>query len=642
MAATWTLSICAVLAACLMDNVVFCDEQEPQYLVADELQGVSTDPQLVLDLTANFASILQSLTKLEKPQSVVVSPDVQEQEIVDEVLEPESFRRNTPLEARDCNDVAAQYRNISSGLFYLKPHLFPVSQKEKDVKTFAAYCDMETDGGRWTVIQRRQGPLVGFYRGWEEYKNGFGFLDGDHWLGLQRLHLMTVKNKYELRVELEDFEGNQAYAKYDNFQIGDENTNYALMLGAYQGTAKDSLSYHNGKGFTTKDRDNDRHKGSCAQDYKGAWWYGNCHYSNLNGPYVQGTHNNDIGMTWYAWKKRHVSLKRAEMKIRRVDVIYFELHLLHTESCCKMKASTIYAVIATLIINDIQLAAATCQGTECTFDDLQSMSDAQLWQNLTATIAQVLQNQLNIRIVHDYQNCSKTTSSDNVATEQPHLPQDCTEILSNGNSTSGVYKIIPQTPEDLYFTNISQRAVKVYCDMDTDGGGWTLFQRRHNGLVNFYRDWEDYKNGFGYADGDYWLGLQNLHWMTSTARYELRVDLEDFSGNMVYAKYNSFEIAEEKLYFMLILGDYQGTASDSLSRHSYHRFSTKDSDHDTWSGNCPHDRQGAWWYADCASSNLNGLYKGPSQTDKKSMAWHDWKSSWEALKKTGMKIRRVG
>ena len=143
-------------------------------------------------------------------------------------------------------------------------------------------------------------------------------------------------------------------------------------------------------------------------------------------------------------------------------------------------------------------------------------------------------------------------------------------------------------------------------------------------------------------DGDYWLGLQNLHWLTYTAQYELRVDLEHFSGNLADAKYSSFQIAEEKLFFKLILGDYEGTAGDSLSRNNYMSFSTSDQDHDTSNGHCALD-QGAWWHDYCYSnSNLNGLYKGPNQSDKRGMIWYTWENNYKVLKKSEIKIRHIG
>ena len=85
------------------------------------------------------------------------------------------------------------------------------------------------------------------------------------------------------------------------------------------GTAGDSLSGHRGKAFSTKDRDNDAYSGNCATQFKGAWWYGSCHSSNLNGRYLKGKHSSYAdGVNWYSWKGHHYSVKRAEMKIKPV------------------------------------------------------------------------------------------------------------------------------------------------------------------------------------------------------------------------------------------------------------------------------------------------------------------------------------
>ena len=84
------------------------------------------------------------------------------------------------------------------------------------------------------------------------------------------------------------------------------------------GTAGDSLGYHRGMSFSTKDRDNDKNSGSCALSYKGAWWYNSCHRSNLNGLYLNGK-DDPKGVTWYYWKNSHYSFKKSEMKIRPKD-----------------------------------------------------------------------------------------------------------------------------------------------------------------------------------------------------------------------------------------------------------------------------------------------------------------------------------
>ncbi|KXJ12069.1 Ficolin-2, partial [Exaiptasia diaphana] len=152
---------------------------------------------------------------------------------------------------------------------------------------FQVYCDMTTDGGGWTVFQRRQDGSVDFFRNWQQYKTAFGNLNGEFWLGNDYIHRLTVRTASILRVEVEDWDGTRKYAKYGSFSVGDESDKYRLRVGSYSGTAGDSLSYHNNILFSTKDRDNDKDSsGNCATQYTGAWWYNNCHHSNLNGKYL--------------------------------------------------------------------------------------------------------------------------------------------------------------------------------------------------------------------------------------------------------------------------------------------------------------------------------------------------------------------
>ena len=173
---------------------------------------------------------------------------------------------------------------------------------------------METDGGGWTVFQRRQDGSVDFYRNWTDYENGFGNLTGEFWLGLSKIHRLTKEGSNTLRVDLGDFEGNTSYANYSTFSISDGSTEYILTVGGYSGTAGDSLWYHNGSRFSTRDNDNDNWGHNCAQYYTGAWWYNNCHNSNLNGHYFS-TGSSGKGLRWwYNWKI--TSLKFSDMKTR--------------------------------------------------------------------------------------------------------------------------------------------------------------------------------------------------------------------------------------------------------------------------------------------------------------------------------------
>ncbi|PFX13812.1 fibrinogen-like protein A [Stylophora pistillata] len=215
-----------------------------------------------------------------------------------------------PALARDCFDLLKSGHS-QSGVYSVDPD----GQGRFDV-----YCDMCTDGGGWTVFQRRQDGSVDFYRGWGDYKAGFGQLTGEFWLGNDKIHRLTACRCSTLRVELEDWSSTKVYAKYGKFDIGDEQTQYRLRVGSYSGTAGDSLSWHNDMAFTTKDRDNDKvirsgYFTNCAVRHTGAWWYNACYQSNLNGKYL-GNHKNDRAVTWRHFNGKYLSMKSTEMKLR--------------------------------------------------------------------------------------------------------------------------------------------------------------------------------------------------------------------------------------------------------------------------------------------------------------------------------------
>uniref|UniRef100_A0A182LRI6 Fibrinogen C-terminal domain-containing protein n=1 Tax=Anopheles culicifacies TaxID=139723 RepID=A0A182LRI6_9DIPT len=134
-------------------------------------------------------------------------------------------------------------------------------------------------GDNWIVFQRRFDGSVNFYRNWTEYKQGFGDLRGEHWLGLDKLHAIVKTRQHELLIVLEDFEGVIAYAHYDDFKIGNESEKYVLKsVGRYSGNAGDSFSRHKNQKFSTYDQDNDKDSLNCAQSCGGAWWYSFCYY----------------------------------------------------------------------------------------------------------------------------------------------------------------------------------------------------------------------------------------------------------------------------------------------------------------------------------------------------------------------------
>ncbi|XP_077981542.1 ryncolin-1-like [Glandiceps talaboti] len=210
--------------------------------------------------------------------------------------------------------------------------------------------------------------------------------------------------------------------------------------------------------------------------------------------------------------------------------------------------------------------------------------------------------------------------------------RDCFDILQTGLSSSGSYVIQPDDDDE---------PIRVYCDMDTDSGGWTVFQRRMDGRLDFFRDWQSYKSGFGHVNAEFWLGNDKLFRLTNQRLYQLRVDMEDFEGNSVYALYGYFSLGDEFSNYKLIVGDYSGAAGDSFSWHSDYMFSTKDKDNDdNEGGNCATSYKGGWWYSACHSSNLNGLYlKGEHESYADGVEWNAFKGHNYSLKLTEMKIR---
>ncbi|XP_034471788.1 angiopoietin-related protein 2-like [Drosophila innubila] len=162
---------------------------------------------------------------------------------------------------------------------------------------------------------RRIDGSVNFSRNWKEYKNGFGDLDGEFFMGLDKIHAMTAERPQELLVLLEDFEGDKRFEKYEKFAIGSEDQQYELhTLSKGSGNAGDSFSEHRGMKFTTYDRDNDLSSGNCARRGSGAWWYKHCQHSQLTGTYEDNRFAR--GVIWDRFRGDEYSLKTAIMMIR--------------------------------------------------------------------------------------------------------------------------------------------------------------------------------------------------------------------------------------------------------------------------------------------------------------------------------------
>ena len=132
-----------------------------------------------------------------------------------------------------------------------------------------------------------------------------------------------------------------------------------------------------------------------------------------------------------------------------------------------------------------------------------------------------------------------------------YTAKNCDDLYKSGKTTTGVYTI---DPDEL-------GAFDVRCDMDTTPGrGWTVFQRRVDGSLDFYRNWIDYKNGFGNLSSEFWLGLDKIHRLSASGQNVLRVDLTTFENETAYAVYGLFSVGSESKDYTLNVGSFSGNS----------------------------------------------------------------------------------
>ncbi|XP_044127365.1 fibrinogen-like protein 1 [Bufo gargarizans] len=228
--------------------------------------------------------------------------------------------------ARDCSDVWQRNKHFPSGVYTVKP----VGAKT----AFKVYCKISKVGG-WTLIQKHNGQDgLSFEKSWLEYENGFGNLRGEHWLGLEKMHLLSYQKgrKCKLRISLGDFAGNEGYAEYNPFRIGDAKTFYRLSAGTYSGSAGDAFAGNNEiegdnqrcSRFSTDDKPNDScwpmciSGGimflSCSRQNQAGWWFNACGSANLNGIWREPPNyqNWASSVSWPTWRSGE-SLKFSEM-----------------------------------------------------------------------------------------------------------------------------------------------------------------------------------------------------------------------------------------------------------------------------------------------------------------------------------------
>ena len=221
----------------------------------------------------------------------------------------------------------------------------------------------------------------------------------------------------------------------------------------------------------------------------------------------------------------------------------------------------------------------------------------------------------------------------------PKLPKDCTELKQLGFK-DGVYPI-----------SFGGFTKKVFCDMTTDGGGWIVMQTRFDGSVSFYRDWNNYRDGFGDMYGEHWIGNEFVHQYTNAYSTEMIVEGTAFDGELVSAKMENFKLGDEaSKYFMkydrcVTLTSTTDACRDWLYSRNQ-KFTTLDNDNDKLkSSNCAVRYSGAWWYVTCFGVNFNGNYSDtptfPSLKRARKIHWSRFRGFDESLKETRMILRRT-
>jgi len=202
---------------------------------------------------------------------------------------------------QSCQEIKLDDESSLSKTYVIKPENIEMN----------VYCDLDTDNEGWIVIQRRNEKILSFNQNWENSKTGFGDLNGEFWLGLEKIHQLTKNKDMVLRVDMIDINDNEFYVQYQSFYVGDESLKYILIVSGHSGQIGDIFNQQengpaNGQYFSTTDRDNDSSSNNCARNSNSAWWHNSCFNTNLN------------DMTYFrVYDGKYTKLKSSVMKIKR-------------------------------------------------------------------------------------------------------------------------------------------------------------------------------------------------------------------------------------------------------------------------------------------------------------------------------------
>ncbi|XP_056586520.1 angiopoietin-related protein 5 [Triplophysa dalaica] len=248
-------------------------------------------------------------------------------------------------------------------------------------------------------------------------------------------------------------------------------------------------------------------------------------------------------------------------------------------------------------------------------------------------------------------------SNNDVFSLQSH-GRDCSDIKETLEAIS------PKIPSGIYIIHPEDTDVpfEVFCEMDYMEGGWTVIQRRTDGLTDFKKVWSEYLDGFGHLPGEHWLGLRKVFNILNqkNTRFQLHVSLVSQDDSIAYASYDNFWLEDETNFFAIHLGRYAGSAGDAFRGYDQEEnqdtapFSTSDIDNDGCAPFCTFDEKAVescsvhqnntgWWFNQCGKANLNGSQLDQDYTTQSHIRWDTWTKNGKPvqIKSVSMKIRRV-
>ncbi|XP_071836359.1 uncharacterized protein [Apostichopus japonicus] len=466
---------------------------------------------------------------------------------------------------------------------------------------FEVYCENDSGSNGWTVIQRRTDGFINFTRNWDDYKHGFGYLGSEFWLGNEKFAYLTNQKKYQLRMDLTNAAGHTYYVTYDDFRIADEWSQYSIQrLGNESGDP---------------------------------------------GPFIEECPSNtrfSKSTCERLCTEPNTCINSASMETERC--ICPNGYMIQGENCIPQSQCGCFLQEKGSVLNDGEsFVNSDCTSRiNCNENRLSYENDYRCSDDATCQERDGVRRCI----------CNDTYEGDGVTCIRNEPPKDCYEIYNTGIHIDGVYTIYPTGWEDSGF--------QVYCEMSTDGGGWTILQNRTSGSVNFYRGWNAYRDGFESPSGDHWLGNDKIHDLTTQKTYQLMIDLTDSAGSQFHARYSTFRIGDEGNKYRLSIGSYTGNAGyDAMKYRNNKPFSTHDRDYDHWSSvNCAQKHRSGWWhyyyyyyyyscyrfsyggyYYYCTASNLNGDYQ---YSDYRGIFWYNLPGNDCGIDGTKMRIRPVG